>query len=228
MAYFIKEMPTEERPRERLIKLGPKSLTTSELLAIILETGTKEESVIDLSKRVLYELSSNQKLTKLNYHELTKVKGIKMANACKILAAIELGTRLNNDKIQHNMAIKSDYDIYNLVYDEIKNLDQETLYVIYLNAQHQLISVENIFVGTLDQVLIHPREIFKKAYQLSSNSIILVHNHPSGNSKPSDQDLKITKNIIEIGSILQISVLDHVIIGHNEFYSIRKRHKTTL
>lgn len=228
MAYFIKEMPNEERPRERLIKLGPKSLTTSELLAIILETGTKEESVLDLSKRVLYELSSKQQLTKLNYHELIKVKGIKMAKACKILAAIELGTRLNNDKIQHNMAIRSDYDIYNLVYDEIKNLDQETLYVIYLNAQHQLISVENIFVGTLDQVLIHPREIFKKAYQLSSNSIILVHNHPSGNSKPSDQDLKITKNIIEIGSILQISVLDHVIIGHNEFYSIRKRHKTTL
>lgn len=221
-------MPAEERPRERLVKYGAKTLRTSELLAIILETGTKEESVLDLSKRMLYELNKTSDLSRVTYHELIKIKGIKMAKATKVIAAIELGRRLNKENSEERMKITSDFDIFNLVYDEVKDLEQESFYVVYLNSQHEVISVENIFIGTLNQVLIHPREIFKRAYQLSSNSIILVHNHPSGNSMPSSQDINITQNIIDVGGILQINVLDHLIIGRDEFYSIRKQRKTKI
>ena len=228
MVYFIKEIPAEERPRERLVKQGAKSLSTSELLAIILETGTKEESVLDLSKRVIYEIGKSNDLSKVTYHELIKIKGIKMAKATKIVAAIELGYRLNQNNKETPLKINSDFDIYNLIYDDVKHLDQEAFYVVYLNTQNVVISVENIFMGTLNQLLIHPREIFKRAYQLSSNAIILVHNHPSGNSLPSAQDNYITQNIIDVGDILQISVLDHIIIGSDEYYSIRKQKRVKL
>lgn len=228
MAYFIKEIPSKERPRERLIASGPKALAESELLAILLETGTKEESVLDLSKRLLYELKKTTDLSKVTYYELIKIKGIKMAKACKILAAIELGRRLNERIDDDKTKVTNDFDVFNVLIDDVKQLDQEVFFVLYLDTQNQLISKEKIFIGTLNQLLIHPREIFKRAYQLSSNALILAHNHPSGNSLPSGQDLQITKHIIEVGEILQIDVLDHVIIGNNEFYSIRKSKKTTL
>ena len=228
MVYFIKEMPHEERPRERLVKHGAKSLLTSELLAIIIETGTKEESVLDLSKRLIYEINKANDLSKVTYHELIKIKGIKMAKATKIVAAIELGRRLNLESKQAPTKILSDIDIYTLVYDDVKNLDQEAFFAVYLNTQMEVISVENIFMGTLNQLLIHPREIFKRAYQLSASSIILVHNHPSGNSLPSKQDNYITQNIIDVGEILQIPILDHIIIGRNEYYSIRKQKRSKL
>jgi|SRR5690554_3114224 len=228
MVYFIKEMPHEERPRERLVKNGAKSLSTSELLAIIIETGTKEESVLDLSKRLIYEINKANDLSKVTYHELIKIKGIKMAKATKIVAAIELGRRLNLESKQAPTKILSDIDIYTLVYDDVKNLDQEAFFAVYLNTQMEVISVENIFMGTLNQLLIHPREIFKRAYQLSASSIILVHNHPSGNSLPSKQDNYITQNIIDVGEILQIPILDHIIIGRNEYYSIRKQKRSKL
>lgn len=228
MVYFIREIPQEERPRERLVKHGAKSLSTSELLAIIIETGTKEESVLDLSKRLIYEINKANDLSKVTYHELIKIKGIKMAKATKIVAAIELGRRLNLESKQTPTKIYNDIDIYNLVYDNVKSLDQEAFFAVYLNTQMEVISVENIFMGTLNQLLIHPREIFKRAYQLSASSIILVHNHPSGNSLPSKQDNYITQNIIDVGEILQIPILDHIIIGRNEYYSIRKQKRAKL
>ena len=151
-----------------------------------------------------------------------------MAKATKIVAAIELGRRLNLESKQAPTKILSDIDIYTLVYDDVKNLDQEAFFAVYLNTQMEVISVENIFMGTLNQLLIHPREIFKRAYQLSASSIILVHNHPSGNSLPSKQDNYITQNIIDVGEILQIPILDHIIIGRNEYYSIRKQKRSKL
>lgn len=228
MTYFIKEIPNEERPRERLIKHGPKSLRTSELLAILLETGTRKESVLDLSKRLLYEINKTSNLSNVTYHELIKISGIKMAKACKIIAAIELGKRLNSNNIEKPSKIKTTFDIYELLVDDVKGLLQESLFVIYLNTQGDVITIENIFKGTLNQLLIHPREIFKRAYQLSANAIILVHNHPSGNTTPSQQDLIITQNIIDVGEVLQIDVIDHVIIAENEFYSIKQNKKYNL
>lgn len=228
MTYFIKEIPNEERPRERLVKHGPKSLQTHELIAILLETGTKRESVLDLSKRLLYEINQSSNLSAVTYHELIKINGIKMAKACKVIAAIELGKRLNSDSLTKPTKIKTPFDIYHLLVDETRGLLQESLFVIYLSTQGEVITIENIFKGTLNQLLIHPREIFKRAYQLSSNALILIHNHPSGNSNPSQQDLLITQNIIDVGEVLQIEVIDHVIIGDNEFYSIKNNKKTIL
>ncbi len=228
MTYFIKEIPNEERPRERLVKHGPKSLRTSELLAILLETGTKKESVLDLSKRLLYEINNTSSLATITYHELIKIHGIKMAKACKIIAAIELGKRLNSNNYEKPSKIKTAFDVYELLVDEVKGLLQESFFVIYLNTQAEVITIENIFKGTLNQLLIHPREIFKRAYQLSSNALILIHNHPSGNSTPSQQDLIITQNIIDVGEVLQIDVVDHIIIGDNEFYSIKGKKKVNL
>ena len=228
MTYFIKEIPNEERPRERLVKHGPKSLQTHELIAILLETGTKRESVLDLSKRLLYEINQASSLKTVTYHELIKIDGIKMAKASKIIAAIELGKRLSKINDEKPTKIKTAFDIYLLLVEEVKNLQQETFYVIYLNTKGDVITYENIFKGTLNSLLIHPREIFKRAYQLSSNALILVHNHPSGNSEPSEQDIKVTKEIIEAGDLLKIDVVDHLIIGSNEFYSIRNKRKTII
>ena len=228
MTYFIKEIPNEERPRERLVKHGPKSLQTHELIAILLETGTKRESVLELSKRLLYEINQASSLKTVTYHELIKIDGIKMAKASKIIAAIELGKRLSNINDEKPTKIKTAFDIYLLLVEEVKNLQQETFYVIYLNTKGDVITYENIFKGTLNSLLIHPREIFKRAYQLSSNALILVHNHPSGNSEPSEQDIKVTKEIIEAGDLLKIDVVDHLIIGSNEFYSIRNKRKTII
>lgn len=228
MTYFIKEIPNEERPRERLVKHGPKSLQTHELIAILLETGTKKESVLDLSKRLLYEINKNSNMQTVTYHELIKIDGIKMAKASKIIAAIELGKRLNNSNDEKPAKIKTAFDIYLLLVDEVVNLQQETFYVVYLNTKGEVITYENIFKGTLNSLLIHPREIFKRAYQLSSNAIIMVHNHPSGNSEPSDQDLRVTREIIDAGDLLKIDVVDHIIIGSDEFYSIRNKRKTII
>lgn len=228
VVYFMKEMPLSERPRERLVKHGPKVLSNQELLAILLETGTKKESVLDLSKRLLYEINKTNNLSKVTYHELIKIPGIKMAKAAKVIAAIELGKRLNQEKNEKVIKITTAFDVYELLIDEVRGLDQESFFVVYLNSQREVITTENIFKGTLNQLLIHPREIFKRAYQLSSDSIILIHNHPSGNSNPSTQDLKITQNIIDAGNILQIEVVDHVIISDSEFYSIKMQKKTKL
>ena len=228
MSFFIREIPEDERPRERLIKRGPYSLTNAEILAIILSTGTKDESVIELSKRLMYQLEKLSQLNKITYEELIQIKGIKKAKACSILAAIELGKRLkeNNNTSLKEIYINDSFDVFELLQENLKQLEQEHVIAIYIDIKAKLIKYETIYIGTLNQVVVHPREIFKNALKLNAYGVILVHNHPSGNSQPSSADRQVTDEMVAVGEILKIQFIAHVIIGNYEFYSIRekKRH----
>lgn len=216
----IKDIPILERPRERLINKGVDSLTNEELVAILLKTGTKNMSVKELSNYVLKELDTFSDLKNMTFEKLKNIKGIGSAKACELLAAIELGKRLNLkfDNIK-NIKVTDANSIYEYYKGILIDKKQEHFYCIYLDTKNNIIKDKLLFVGTINESLVHPREIFKEAYLLSSSSIICIHNHPSGNTKPSQNDISITKQLVEVGNILGINFLDHIIIGDNNYYS---------
>lgn len=226
--YLVKEMPEDERPRERMLSLGPGALSNEELLAILLRTGMKEVSVFELSQRVLYHLESLSDLKKMSVHELMNVSGIKLAKACTIMAAIELGKRLESIQKIKKTVIKTAKDVYMLLYSELSHLEQEHFIVMYLSVKSEVIKYETIFIGTIHQTLIHPREIFKNAIKLAAAAVILCHNHPTGDSTPSKADIDATENLKQASKTIGIDVIDHIVIGKQEFYSIRERQKTLI
>lgn len=226
--YMIKEMPKEERPRERLLAYGVQALSNEELLAILLRTGNKESSVIDLSKKVLYHLHGLEDLKNMTVQELLTIKGIKLAKATTLIAAIELGRRLSRNIKVSKYKIQTAQDIYELVKSEIAHLEQEHFVVIYLNVKGEVIHKETIFIGTINQTLIHPREIFKPAIKLMASAVVFCHNHPTGDATPSKADIDATQKLIEASSVMGIDLIDHVIIGKNEFFSIKTGKKTKL
>jgi DNA repair protein RadC len=216
---MIKDMPNYERPRERFMAYGANHLNTYELLAIILRVGSQNESVIDLSRRLLKEVSHIDALRDMTLNELIQFKGIGQAKAITILSAIELGKRVlenRHEKIQ----VSSPKIVYDLLGYDLKNLKQEVLIALYLDLKTNLIAKKEIFRGSLNQSLVHPREIFKYAVKYSAYQLILVHNHPSGDPYPSKQDIDMTKAIEKAGKMLQIHLLDHIIIGDNNYLSI--------
>ena len=222
--YMIKDMPSNERPRERLLLFGAKSLSNTELIAIILRIGYKNLSAIDLAKMILHDVNTLADLKQKTIHELSKIKGVGPTKAITLLAAIELGERVlktNVDKLQ----ICSPNDVYQLLKYDMMNLKQEILYVLFLDVKTNLIAKKKIFVGSLNQSLIHPREVFKYAVKYSAYSVILVHNHPSGDPEPSSQDLQVTKAFEEAGKMLQIEVLDHIIIADDLYLSRKEFNK---
>lgn len=224
--YFIKEMPKYERPREKLIKNGAKSLTNVELIAILLRTGNSKKSVIELSKDVLYKLEELSDLKTIDYNFLKKIPGIKTAKATTILAAIELGRRLETLEFKTDV-ISSSHDAFNM-FKHLKHETQEHFYCLYLNTRLAVIKSELIYKGTVDQMVIHPREIFKKAVRHNASFIILIHNHPTGNADPSNADKKTTKMLKDAASIIDIEILDHIIIGNDEYYSFSEERKTKI
>jgi len=223
--YLVREMPKEERPRERMIELGASSLSNEELLAILLRTGRKDLSVVELAKNVLYHLESLEDLKRITVLELLQINGIKEAKATTIVAAIELGKRLSNLHRNQKVSIKSGYDVYHLLSADLTHLEQEHFICLYMNTKSELIKKETIFIGTLNQTLIHPREIYKNAIKLSASAIIFVHNHPSGDSNPSKADFQATTSLMESGVIMGIDVIDHIVIGNHEFYSLKDQKK---
>ena len=220
MNVLIKDIPLNERPRERLINKGVEYLSNEDLLAILLKTGTKENSVKVLANNILKQLDDINNLKEINLENLIKIKGIGKAKACELLAAIELGKRLNK-KIDNLNQIKiySSNSIYEYYQDKLKDKLQEYFYCVYLDTKNHIIKDKLLFIGTINESLIHPREIFKEAYLLSASGIICIHNHPSGNVNPSNNDIIMTKQLVEVGKILGIKVLDHIIIGKNNYYS---------
>ena len=226
--YMIKEMPKDERPRERLVSQGVQALSNEELLAILLRTGSQESSVIELSKKVLYHLNGLEDLKNMTVQELLTIKGIKLAKATTLIAAIELGRRLSRQVKVSKYKIQSAFDIYELVKSEIAHLEQENFVVIYLNVKGEVIAKETIFIGTINQTLIHPREIFKPAIKLAASAVVFCHNHPTGDATPSNADLEATNKLMEASSIVGIDLVDHVIIGRDEYYSIKAGKKTKL
>ena len=216
----IKNIPINDRPRERLLEKGPSSLSDEELLTIILGSGNKNKSVKEISNSLLTSIKNISELKNKNYQELTKIEGIGNAKACILLALIEISKRMNqNINSLNNVIFKTPDLIYDFFKEPLADEMQENFYCIYLNKHKRIISYKLLFKGTLDRSLVHPREIFKEAYLLSASSIICIHNHPSGILNPSNEDLYLTKSLINIGNIMGIEINDHIIIGKNGYYS---------
>ncbi len=216
----IKDIPILDRPRERLINEGVTKLNNEELLAIILKTGTKEISAKLLASKLLSNVGGINNLSKTNYEEITKIKGIGEAKACTLLAVIELSKRMNKEiKTIKKVHITSTVLVYKYYKDIFKDEFQECFYCLYLDSQKKVIDERMLFKGTINRSLVHPREIFKEAYLLSASAIICIHNHPSGNVTPSIEDVELTNKLVDIGKLLGIQVLDHIIIGNDNYYS---------
>lgn len=217
---LIKDVPEEERPRERLVKYGAKNLSTSELIAIILKTGTKDYSSKYLAGEVLKLVNDVSDLKKLTLSKLININGIGAVKAIEFLAALELGRRVYDEKpLDNNLKCNSAKKIYRHFRLLLMDSNQEYFYCLYLNQQKKLIDKKLLFKGTLNKSLVHPREIFKGAYLSSAAYIICIHNHPSGNVIPSNEDIIITENLVKIGRMQGIPVIDHIIIGDNNYYS---------
>jgi len=215
----IKDISKENRPIERLEKKGASTLSEAELLAVILKTGTKEENVIDMSNRLISKYGVD-KLSSCSLKELQEIKGIGKVKAAQIVALFEFNKRHNLPK-QDGKPIKTAKDVFEYCSPKLSGSDKEYFMILHLNTRNRIIKDEIVSIGTLNSFLIHPREVFKSAIKESANAIILVHNHPSGDIEPSEEDNKITEILFKAGDLLSIKVLDHVIIGHEKYYSYK-------
>lgn len=220
--FNLKDLPAEERPRERLKKAGIDNLSLQELLALVIEKGQEGQNVLVVAQNVLASFGNLAKMKQASLEELQKVKGIGFATACKLQAAFKLGEKSLVFRDEQSGKIKTPEDIYNLLKEELVGKKKEHFKLLSLSAGSRIINIEDISVGTLNASLVHPREIFYSAIKNSAASIILVHNHPSGEASPSEDDIETTKRIIEAGKIMGIEVLDHIIIGREGFFSLKK------
>lgn len=219
----IKELPAGERPRERLRESGPTSLSNSELLAIILRTGTAWENVLALAARVLARFGGLVGLARASFGELCAERGIGEAKAAQLKAALELGKRLVSTQPEERAVVRSPQDVANLLMAEMGFLDQEQLRVVLLNSKNQVISVTEVYKGSVSTSLIRTSELFREAVRENCPAIIVVHNHPSGDPTPSREDIQVTKQIVAAGKLLDIEVLDHLIIGQQRYASLKER-----
>lgn len=213
----IKDLPKQNRPRERFLKYGPEALSDAELFAIILRTGTVNENVVDVSNRLIKEYGLD-KLFECSLKELEKIKGIGPSKAMQILAMAELGKRHTSSKIPLKK-ITCAKDVFDYFHERLKDKKEEHFYVLMLNTQNYLIGEQLISKGILDSSIVHPREVFKPAIRNSASKIILVHNHPSGDPTPSQEDLEIIKKLITSGEELGIKVVDSIIISRDKFWN---------
>ncbi|WP_217586857.1 RadC family protein [Lentibacillus saliphilus] len=220
---MIKHVPKEDRPRERLIQYGGTHLSNSELLAILLGSGTKDESVMALANRVLMHFEGINLLKNATIEELTAIKGIGDAKGVVILAALELGKRINQFKPDERYVIRSPEDGADYVMEEMRQLNQEHFVVLFLDTKNQVIHRQTIFIGSLNASIVHPREVFREAVKRSAASIICVHNHPSGDPTPSREDIHVTKRLAESGKLVGIELLDHIVIGDRKFVSLKEK-----
>ncbi len=214
----IRDLPSEQKPREKLIKLGPGSLTMSELVAVVLNSGTKKEGVLGMADRLIKEYGEKSIVAELNATKFAKELDIPLVKACQIIACGELGRRL----YQRNNGVtilRNAKDVFDYLLD-MRNLPKEHLRGIYLNTHNRVIHDEVISIGTINSNIVHPREVFRPAIQYGAAALILAHNHPSGIAEASHMDIEITDQLISAGKIIGISVLDHVIITKNKFISI--------
>ena len=219
---MVRDYPLEERPRERMIKEGAEKLTNQELIAILLRTGTKNESVFELSSRILKEIGSLRRLTDASVEELTLIRGIGQAKAVQIMAGIELGRRVAQ-KQEELLTIRSPQDAAGYLTELLCLDQQEKFYCLYLNTKNQVVFEKTIFVGSLNASIVHPREVYKEAVKWSAASIIVCHNHPSGDPTPSREDIEVTKRLIDAGEMIGIECLDHLIIGDRRYISLKEK-----
>ncbi len=220
----VKELPLDDRPREKLILRGAQNLTDAELIAILLRTGTKGVSVIDLAQKLIAEEGNLAVLASKPLSTLTKNLGIGKDKAATLLAAFELSRRiLSKSKWFSENKITSPKDIADIFIPLLKDELKEKFMVVCLNTANKIIKLETVSIGSLNSSVVHPREIFKAAIENSSASVILIHNHPSGNPEPSNEDIAVTKKLVETGKIVDIPVFDHLIIAGNSYTSFVER-----
>jgi DNA repair protein RadC len=216
----IQDIPEEERPRERLIRNGPESLSNAELLGVILRTGSNKENVVSLSSRILSEYSIKQ-LSLANVSRLMQVHGVGKAKAAQIAAVFELSRRLETFVEEPKRKICSPKDVYTLMYPKMREQKKEKFITLCLDTKNQILREEVISTGSLNASIVHPREVFKSALMESSASVIMIHNHPSGDPSPSREDIMVTEKLVEGGKLLGIDVLDHIIIGDGRYVSLK-------
>ena len=222
---MIKEMMSDDKPRERLIELGVEALSNYELLAILFHTGTKSQSVIELSKSVLHRFDQLKELEKVSFQEWIQMPGIGTAKACTVLAALELSKRITKNHEEKRIQIAATKDIYSHMKHRLSHLEQEHFYTLYLDMKNQIIATKRLYIGTLNQSNIHPREVFQHAVKLAAASVIFVHNHSSGDSTPSLADYKATELLEQSAKIMGVVVIDHVVMGYKQCYSIKENRK---
>ena len=222
-SFTLRDLPQEERPRERLKKVGVDNLSLAELLALIIEKGRKGENVLTIAQNLLSHFGNLAKIKEASIEELEQVSGIGFATACKLKAAFKLGEKAQSATAKYGQKIQSAKDVFELLKSDLGDKKKEHFKILSLDTRNKLISVDNVSIGTINANLVHPREVFKTAIQHLAASVILVHNHPSGDPEPSEDDIKSTKRIIEAGKVLGIDILDHIIIAKTKFFSFKNR-----
>lgn len=220
----LKDMPEFERPREKLLALGAESLTNSELLAIILKTGVKGENVVSLSGRIISEFGGLDGILSAGYNDITQIRGVKDSKATQIIALAELFRRFQTIRSQkQQFKVTRPSDLAELLYNEFIDYNQEILKLVMLNTKNIVIGIKDVFKGSLNSSIVHPREIFSEALKRNSASIIVCHNHPSGDPTPSKEDINITLRLKECGKIVGIDLIDHIVLGNNKFVSLKEK-----
>ncbi len=218
----IKELYEEERPREKALKIGIENLSNRELLALLIRCGTKNKSALDIADEILLHLKQIHNLYSFDLNELMKIKGISKVKVLELSCIRELSKRISFSKIESSIIINNASILGEWLNHLIGYLHQEHFMVIFLNTKNQIIHYKSIFIGSLDSAIVHPREVFKEAMKYSARSLILAHNHPSGDTEYSLADKQVTKKLIEAGKICGIPVIDHVIVGKNKVFSFRE------
>ncbi|CAM3140922.1 DNA repair protein RadC [Paenibacillus sp. UMB7766-LJ446] len=221
--YMMRDIPQEERPRERMMEYGAGALSHAELLAILLRTGTRQESAVHMAQRILTEAGGIRSLMDLSLEELTAMKGIGMAKAVQLKASIELGHRIAKSRLTQSTSIRTPRDAADILTEQLRYLQKEHFVCLFLNSKNHIIAQETLSMGSLNASIVHPREVFRAAIKCSSASIVCAHNHPSGDPTPSPEDIQITKRLIEAGAIVGIDVLDHIIIGDGTYVSLKEK-----
>lgn len=217
--YTIRDLPPEQKPREKLISQGPEALNVRELLVVLLNVGNAKEEVMEMANRIVRDYGEKSILAEKNVLKLAKELDIPVGKACQIVATGELGRRFYDRNQNGILPIRNAKDVYDYLQD-MRNLPKEHLRGLYLNSHNRIIRDEVISIGTINSNMIHPREVFRPAIESNAAAVILAHNHPSGEAIPSNEDVIITKQLVEAGKIMGITLLDHVIITKDKFASV--------
>lgn len=220
---MIRDLPQDERPRERLQRYGPSHLSNAELIAILLRVGSTGESVLNLSARVLSSYGGLGGVARVSYGELCDLRGISDAKACQLLAALELGRRLTSLQPDDRAVIRSPQDVFNLMSAEMAFLVQEHLRVLLLNTKNEVLATHEIYKGNVNSAVVRVSEVLRPAIRENCPNIIIVHNHPSGDPTPSPEDILVTRQIRTCAEMMDIELLDHIVIGNQRFVSLKER-----
>jgi DNA repair protein RadC len=219
----LTDLPKNERPREKLLRYGAETLSNGELLAIILRTGSKSENILNLSNRILCQCGGINGLLNTNFETLQDLKGIGEAKATQLIALSELSKRFKSFKSGEEIKITQPQNIAEYVMEDMRYLKKEYLKIVMLNTKNIVMKVKDVSMGSLNSSIVHPREVFIEAIKYSSASIIICHNHPSGDPSPSKEDVSITNRLKECGKLLGIELLDHIIIGNGTYVSLKEK-----